>query len=522
MVKNRKIRWVALLVALLIAQLAVPGCRKNQSGATTAKSVQTTAKTSATAEKTTARTATKTAVTSASGPIDENTETGNAEENQNQDTGTEEKDKTGTVENGPFASLKFNPEKMDLGGRTMKFMLRSIPAPKETNEKQAIFWKRIENTEKLFNVKIEFSQTGIIGTGFDENFYLQVIAGLYVADVVHNVSFNVMPRYVKSRAVIPLDDYIDYDNSIWAVTEPHIQYLDGKHYSMATVDSSSNPGFLTTYNLDILNQEGIEDILELYKKGQWNWEMLLDISIKCTKDFNGDGLIDQWGFNAGRADSLLISNGLVPISMSGSGSFENAYTDPRAYRAFNFYRDLAFIYKVVAPGTSWGVYYRQNKVAIDLGSNNPSFTTSFGMRNVKVAPLPFGPDVTEPRATLPFIQCYAVPSSLAFKPEEVIAVYRYSIWNNPEDPEAYLDPALSGFPKNFPPEYYLVAPEDETFWTDWYTNRNLNVNYIQAFPDFSTIVNSKIVTAINAGELYSSIIESYKTELQSNIDKYIN
>ena len=35
---------------------------------------------------------------------------------------------------------------------------------------------------------------------------------------------------------------------------------------------------------------------ELYQNGQWTWETLERIAQRATRDTDGDGVIDQWGF----------------------------------------------------------------------------------------------------------------------------------------------------------------------------------------------------------------------------------
>ncbi|HBQ63994.1 MAG TPA: hypothetical protein DD727_03540, partial [Clostridiales bacterium] len=285
---DRKSRLFAGTILLLALIILVPGCRK--SGNSTATATKSSAKAQAT--MTTAKTAAVTAKTSSAvstAAAAGNTETqqpGDSEEQQ----GTEEQQDSdsGTIDSGPFIGLKFNPEGMDLGGRTMQFGVRGLPKAKETSPAAAAFLKRVENTEKLFNVKIEFVPNPQLGaSAYNMEFINRSMAGIKFADLIHNISSSSIPNYAINKFIIPSDDYIDFSHPFWKQTAPLVEFTDGKHYSMATHGVYGIVPNSTVYNTDILSREGIEDILELYKKGQWNWNTLLDISIKCTRDFNG-------------------------------------------------------------------------------------------------------------------------------------------------------------------------------------------------------------------------------------------
>ncbi|HBQ64559.1 MAG TPA: hypothetical protein DD727_06495, partial [Clostridiales bacterium] len=234
-----------------------------------------------------------------------------------------------------------------------------------------------------------------------------------------------------------------------------------------------------------------------------------------------DGVLDQWGFNCGRLKQLMNTNGLVGLELKGTDGFMSGYMDPRAYNTFNFYRDLVYVYKVTPPGTNIFTEFIKSNVAVDIGNNMASYKISFNMNNVKAAPAPVGPDVREEYNVSPWTQCYSLSAISDFKPEEVTAVYRYSVWNNPDDPEAYIDDFTSFTSFFVNSQKFPFTEEEQQFWFDWLTKHPILLEYADGFTDMNAVLNTKIIPAINAGNYYSSIIDTYGPELQTSIDRVL-
>jgi multiple sugar transport system substrate-binding protein len=57
-------------------------------------------------------------------------------------------------------------------------------------------------------------------------------------------------------------------------------------------------------NLDIINAIGAPNPVDLYTRGNWNWDTALEIMRLATADTDGDGLFDQWGL-AGQPGDLV-------------------------------------------------------------------------------------------------------------------------------------------------------------------------------------------------------------------------
>ena len=100
-----------------------------------------------------------------------------------------------------------------------------------------------------------------------------------------------LPRFIHLGVVEPLDDWIKNDPDL-DVNDLFIQCMnegnwDGKQYALPT---NFSPVCLW-YNKTLFDREGVA-----YPTRDWTREDLVAAGKKLTKDFNGDGIPEQYGF----------------------------------------------------------------------------------------------------------------------------------------------------------------------------------------------------------------------------------
>ena len=139
-----------------------------------------------------------------------------------------------------------------------------------------------------------------------------MLAGVWFSDVLDISTQSIFPNIVNRGFITPIDKYIDFDNHPYfgMTFQKSVGYWLGKHYGLSK--STGAPKFVTLYNREIFERDGLPDLHQFVNEGNWNWETLVDIAVRATKDFNGDGIIDQWGLVAGKnrlGQILLLSNG---------------------------------------------------------------------------------------------------------------------------------------------------------------------------------------------------------------------
>lgn len=152
-------------------------------------------------------------------------------------------------------------------------------------------------TEEKFNCSIKIISYSHAMKTSHERLATEVLAGIHTSDIFTTAPLYGTPTLMTQGLVYPLSDYLDFDaNPLFAdpMIKNSVTYA-GKQWGFLYGEPSTNTAFV--YNLDIRDRDGLEDPLELAAKGQWTWEKSVEVLQNATKDFNGDGIIDQWGLD---------------------------------------------------------------------------------------------------------------------------------------------------------------------------------------------------------------------------------
>lgn len=233
---------------------------------------------------------------------------------------------------------------------------------------------RIELVEEAFNVKIEFVPL-TWGTA-EDTILTSIIAGDPVGDLLF-INNRWLPIFAGQGALLPLDDilgeeyYASLPGSHSRMRELYSSFR-GKAYGISlngsfprNMDIGSGQGWI--YNKAMLEEEGLEDLYELQRRGEWTWEALKEYAIRLTKDTDGDGKIDQWGVG-GRLDPWPVEQELFAYANNGGiikFDEENralyALSDPAALEAVEFWRELVQDHGVVMVGDLYNIREEFNR-----------------------------------------------------------------------------------------------------------------------------------------------------------------
>jgi len=198
-------------------------------------------------------------------------------------------------------------------------------------------------TEENPNITIEF-----IGTPMNEMYakLATMATGGNMPDVFTN-SPEFYGQASDMGIVEPLNELLGQD------------YVDG--FESATIKQAEIDGdlqfapFFTIptgllYRMDMFEAEGITP--------PETWDEFVAAAQKLTKDLNGDGQPDQWGFALVGSNNGSGGSRFVPIMrtfgakelVEKDGAWATEYGTEEATEAFQFYGDLVNKYKVVPPG----------------------------------------------------------------------------------------------------------------------------------------------------------------------------
>ena len=224
---------------------------------------------------------------------------------------------------------------------------------KETGMATVHFWYHFDNPESAVNPLIakfqkENPNIQIVPERIAWNVYNQKLLTAIAANNppdVSQVKLWWQPQLVEMGALYPLDDYIknwpgkyDIYDKIWKLTK----YKDGKQYLMP---------------LQMV-------ILYMYYRADWFKELgltpaktrdeFLQVAKKLTRDTNGDGTIDVYGFGIRGArgghdfwGTFVLSSGARFFDENGNPGL----TTPKAIAANQWFIDLYRVHKVSPPTT---------------------------------------------------------------------------------------------------------------------------------------------------------------------------
>lgn len=410
-VMNKKMhRKVIFNILLLLFMLAIiSGCKKGESE----KEIKNTSSIKITKTKTIAKT------------------TKSAQQTSAKTVGQDEDVDVNDEEPGEFDDdeSEFEEEQtIDFRGQTIvisSWSDTSIPQLGVT-EAGDITYRTFERAKEKYNCNIEWKV--VLNPAYATEFLNASLAGLKFADIAFIHTDQAFPAWIKQDFLEPLDEYLDNSKGWWN-TEAY--KWDGKSYAIEPI-SRSGLGYITIYNYDLLQKEGLPDILELSRNNQWNWDSLLDITIASTRDLDGNGINDQWGISAFGIDGfILFSNGVMPVVKQGD-MFISALKERNSINALQFLYDLKNIHKVVN-GETWAGAVSMNeannnfvngKLAILNGMlNNAKTVNDMGMKTLRAAPLPMGPDVSEYQNIAIQAAFWGIPRNKSYYANDLVEFY---------------------------------------------------------------------------------------------------
>lgn len=151
-------------------------------------------------------------------------------------------------------------------------------------------------------------------------------------------SAEMFPRYYTKGYVQPLDGWVNLKapNLNIPVMDKFFKY-GGKYYLAS--NKGSNHSRIVMFNKTLMEEEGLsskEMPDALYKAGKWNFDAMRTIALKMTKDTDGDGKIDRWGFGGYDYAMFVFMNGASFTTIDSKGVYKLNFDDPRLLEGLNY------------------------------------------------------------------------------------------------------------------------------------------------------------------------------------------
>lgn len=178
-----------------------------------------------------------------------------------------------------------------------------------------------------------------------QNRLIQMIASDTAPDLVDGTDTSPVKTLVKNNLVQPVDDLIDFSNSVWdsVRTPTEKSKINGKTYRVVQKVTFAN---MVWYNTKMFKELGLKDPGYYYDRNEWTVERLFDLATKLTIDKNNDGTPDQYGFGGHEIQYMLLgATGESFLMYDAKGNYKNNLSSPRVAQAMNTMQDMWFKYK---------------------------------------------------------------------------------------------------------------------------------------------------------------------------------
>jgi sn-glycerol 3-phosphate transport system substrate-binding protein len=154
------------------------------------------------------------------------------------------------------------------------------------------------------------------------------------------------PLLGETGAIVPITDFTDGPNGIdrSRIYEAFWEYnsAGGQIWSMPFNNSVS----VLYYNRDLFTAAGLDP-----DRPPTTWEEVVKYSQALTRDTDGNGEIDQWGFNTNRdthwyVSAMFLGNGAQIVNDEQT---EVLYNSPEAVEMLQLWGDLVSTYQIMPP-----------------------------------------------------------------------------------------------------------------------------------------------------------------------------
>jgi len=280
---------------------------------------------------------------------------------------------------------------------------------------KVISWWDFTNSEPLKQLKAKFEELNPdlelefiqIGSGYADKVLVMIAGGADLPDVMM-LAMDKVPVFASKNAIMNLDGFINKDeefkkelNNLYPVVKNSLQY-NGSFYAMPR-DVTSKVMFI---NKKMFEEAGVD-----IPDADWNWDVFAEIAKKLSRDTDGDGNNDQWGFYFPK-----YMDGFTHWLMQNRGGLltrdsKSLLGKPESIEALKFLRGLITAGYVPSDtqakqyGSSSSAPFIAGKVAMVEGGLSTTVSLKNNDVDYVIRPLPRG----EKQLSTAFVNAWAIP-----------------------------------------------------------------------------------------------------------------
>lgn len=232
-----------------------------------------------------------------------------------------------------------------------------------------MMFAKVKQIEDKWNVKFEY--INLTYAGAKESINTSVLAGTPDVDV-YMLDLALAAPAAANGYVTDLRDVLPANNAVIQGTDAVLSYIDTGSGAVQLLCANNAENMVGStmplgFNLQMIEDANLEDPRDLVERGEWTWEKFREYCKVLTKDTDGDGNIDVYGFGGWPGDyfmNFVMSNG----TNVAATATENL-SSPEVGEVLQFIQDLNLVDKVMYPipeENGWDVcrcLYRDGKVA---------------------------------------------------------------------------------------------------------------------------------------------------------------
>ena len=392
-----------------------------------------------------------------------------------------------------------------------------------------MMFAKVAEVEEEWGVTFEY--VNLLYAGAQESINTSIMAGTPDVDV-YMIGLAIGAPAVANGYAVDLRDVLPADHPVITGEDEVLTYIDVGYgaVSLLTNKNKENMGGSTyplSFNLQMIEDANLEDPRDLVEAGEWTWDKFLEYCQVLTKDNDGDGVTDVYGFGGWPGDYfplLVMSNG----SYIAAGATENL-SSPEVAETLQFMQDLymnGYAYPIPAEN-GWDIcryLYREGKVAFSpnaawIMDANKDYGFQQGEDypvlefDMVFVPWPAGTngDLETKAQKVTDSSCYMIPVGVE-DPEQVFNVlYDILNWFN-DDLSIRDDDEALGW-------WYGVTAKDVEL-----QEHNFNVMYEMGQKQMLEMVNNlgfemDIVGLLNGNYTVAQFQETYKQQVQDALDQ---
>lgn len=194
--------------------------------------------------------------------------------------------------------------------------------------------------------------------------YATSFISMYMANESPDICKFGMPIAMINKGYFaPLEEIIDFDLAIWTDIKSNIETLWFKDHIYTIANYPARWDNTVYYNKALFEEYGVQDPMELYEQGKWDWNAFRDVAMALTIDSDSDGIPEIYGasFDSGM---FVYTTGMDYLTLNRDGTVTNNIQSDNIARAINFVTQLRNEDGCHYDGNDGGEAFGQGKVAM--------------------------------------------------------------------------------------------------------------------------------------------------------------